>query len=96
MPDVLDEMGTDLAPYPLSREFVVFKKSLHCWGRGQEFVYHTDEHSDLENTPLILINHRLITNITYNNTPRYLRSAESRRTWAHRDDTRLTTACRDH
>ena len=72
MPDLLDEMRNDLASYPLSREFVVFKKGLHYWGQGHELVYHPDEHDDLENKLLILMNHGLIANITYNNTPRYL------------------------
>ena len=53
MPELLDEMRNDLASYPLSREFVVFKKGLHYWGRGHELVYHPDEHPDFENKLLI-------------------------------------------
>ena len=54
----------------------MYKKGLAYWGRGHELVYHPDDHMDLENKLYILINNGLISEITYNNTPRYLISEE--------------------
>ena len=76
MPELLAEMRQDLAGHPLSREFVVYRKGLSYWSKGHELVYHPDEHTDLDNKLYILMNHGLIREITYNNTPRFLLSEE--------------------
>ena len=71
MPDLISEMRKDLTSNPLSREFVILKKSWSYWAKGYELVYYYDDHPDLENKLLILQNHGLIQDITYNNTTRY-------------------------
>jgi len=76
MPELLAEMRKDLSEHPLSREFVVYRKGLSYWSKGYELVYHPDEHTDLDNKLHILMNHSLIREITYNNTPRFLMSEE--------------------
>ena len=72
MPDLLNEMRMDLAEHPLSREFVIMKRSWHYWAAGHELVYYYDDHAELENKLRILQNHSLIRDITYNNTKRYI------------------------
>lgn len=76
MPELLYEMRNDLIAYPLKREFVVFRKGLVYNSRGSYLVYHPDEHTDLASKLRILENHGLITEITYNNTPRYVMSEQ--------------------
>jgi len=76
MPDLIAEMRKDLTSNPLSREFVILKKSWVYGGKGYELVYYFDDHSDLENKLLILQNYGLIQDITYNNTTRYIITEE--------------------
>jgi len=76
MPDLLAEMRKDLAARPLSREFVILKKVWRYWGRGHELVYYLDDHPELENELLILQNHGLIRDITFNNVKRYIFTEE--------------------
>ena len=76
MPDLISEMRKDLTSNPLSREFVILKKSWVYGGKGYELVYYFDDHPDLENKLLILQNYGLIQDITYNNTKRYIITEE--------------------
>ncbi|MFL5626600.1 MAG: hypothetical protein ACJ788_13510, partial [Ktedonobacteraceae bacterium] len=73
MPELLEEMRKDLAEYPLKREFILMKKS---WRYGMvggylPLMYYYDTHDHLDDKITILSNHRLIVDITYNNTKRY-------------------------
>lgn len=76
MPDMFNEMRNDLAAHPLSREFVILKKTWGYWAKGYELVYYLEDHPELENKLLILQNHGLIREITYNNVSRYVISEE--------------------
>lgn len=76
MPDMFNEMRNDLTAYPLSREFVILKKSWTYWAKGNELVYYFEDHPELENKLLILENHGLIREITYNNVSRYIIAEE--------------------
>lgn len=76
MPDLISEMRKDLTNNPLSREFVILKKSWTYLAKGYELVYYFDDHSDLENKLLILQNYGLIQDITYNNITRYIITEE--------------------
>ena len=76
MPELINEMRKDLASNPLSREFVILKKSWVYWAKGNELVYYFDDHPDLENKLLILQNYGFIQDITYNNTKRYIITEE--------------------
>lgn len=76
MPGLISEMRKDLTSHPLSREFVILKKSWSYWAKGYELVYYFDDHPDLENKMLILQNYGLIQDITYNNTTRYIITEE--------------------
>jgi hypothetical protein len=72
MPDLLDEMRTDLKAKPLSREFVVLGKSWNYWASGHELSYFYEDHEELENKIRILQNHGLIRDITYSDVKRYV------------------------
>lgn len=76
IPDLLNEMRNDLSSFPLSREFVILKRSWSYWAKGNELVYYFEDHPDLENKLLILQNHGLIRGITYNDVARYVISEE--------------------
>ncbi|MFL5626335.1 MAG: hypothetical protein ACJ788_12155, partial [Ktedonobacteraceae bacterium] len=73
MPELLEEMRKDLAEEPLKREFILMKES---WSYGmaggyQPLRYYYDTHDHLDDKITILCNHRLVEDITYNNTKRY-------------------------
>jgi hypothetical protein len=56
---------------PLCREFVLLKK---CWaynGTGNELEYYYDDHPQLDNKILILLNHDLIQDVTHSNVSRF-------------------------
>ena len=72
MPDLLTEMRKDLRANPLSREFVVLKKSWSYWSKGYELAYFYDDHPDLDNKIRILDSLALVKDITYNNTKRFI------------------------
>jgi len=76
MPDLISEMRKDLTSSPLSREFVILKKSWGYWAKGYELVYYFDDHPDLENKLLILENYGLIRDITHSNTKHYIITEE--------------------
>lgn len=78
MPDLIGEMRIDLASNPLSREFVILRKSrVYNAGPGSAIlVYYLDDHPDLDNKLHILENYALIQDITYNNTKRYVMTEE--------------------
>jgi len=71
MADLLNEMRRDLGDNPLCREFVLLKK---CWtynGTGNELIYYYDDHPQLDNKVLILLNHDLIQDVTHSNVSRF-------------------------
>jgi len=76
MPDLLTEMRKDLVENPLSREFVVLKKGWSYWPYGHELAYYYEDHPDLENKLLILLNYGMIRDVTHNNVKRYIISEE--------------------
>lgn len=76
MPDLLAEMRKDLTEYPLSREFVVLEKGWSYWARGHELAYYFEDHPELESKLRILLNHRLIQDVTHTNVSRYIISEE--------------------
>lgn len=74
MPDLLAEMKADLAHSPLAREFVLISKD---WVyNGEELTYYFEDHPDLQGKVRILQNHKLITDIKYNDVARYSISEE--------------------
>ena len=78
MPELFAEMRKDLAEHPFAREFVILKKG---WGYNADpnkttLVYYFEDHPDLRNKLRILQNHRLIQEITYNNTERFTMTEE--------------------
>jgi hypothetical protein len=72
MPDLLDEIRNDLRERPLTREFVLLKKTWSYWPGGQEASYFYEDHPDLENKARILQNCGLIREITFNEVKRYV------------------------
>jgi len=71
IPEFLDEMAKDLARDPLYREFVLLKKAWAYGGKECEFVYHYDDHPQLEGIVRILQNYGLIQDITTGNVQRF-------------------------
>lgn len=76
MPALLMEMRTDVAAYPLRREFVMLRRSWSYWAKGNELFYYEDEHPELENKLRILENLGLVREITYNNVKRFVFTEE--------------------
>lgn len=76
VPKLLAEMRTDLAEFPLRREFVLLKRSWGYWAKGNELVYFYDEHPELDSAVQVLENLGLIREITYNNTKRFMMNEE--------------------
>src|SRR5262245_36974295 len=76
LPKLLAEMRQDLAAHPLAREFVVYPKRALYWGRGHELSYHPEDHESLDNQLHILLNHGLISDIAFNEVPRFRLSEE--------------------
>jgi hypothetical protein len=72
MPALLMEMRNDLAQYPLRREFVVMKRAVSYWAKGNELFYFFDDHDELLSKLQILENLGLVHEITYNNTKRFI------------------------
>ena len=78
IPDLLLEMRNDLADAPFVREFIALSKRVtyNHGGSKNIFQYFLEDHSDLINKLSICENYRAISEITYNNTPRYNFSEE--------------------
>jgi hypothetical protein len=72
MPALLAEMRTDLAAYPLRREFIVKKRSWSYWSNGNELVYYYEDHPELDDKLRLLESSSLVRGTTYNNVKRYL------------------------
>ena len=69
MPSLMNEMRQDLLANPLTREFIVFKKT---WVyNGEATAYYYDDHPDLDDKIRVMENLGLIRNVTYNNVKRY-------------------------
>jgi hypothetical protein len=71
MPDLLDEIRSDLAARPLSREFVLLKKAWSYWAKGNELSYFYEDHPELDNKIRILLNYDLIRQITFGSTAKH-------------------------
>lgn len=73
MPELIQEIGNDLNQHAIFREFILIKKG---WsynpGAREHLVYFYDDHPDLDAKILLLENHGLVRDITYNNTKRYV------------------------
>lgn len=75
MPTLLEEMRKDVAERPLKREFILMgKNQIYNSGRSRALAYYYEEHEDLDDKVGILVREGLVTDITYNNTDRYLMS----------------------
>lgn len=73
MPELIHEIGNDLDQHPLFREFILLKKGVsYNYGGREHLVYFYDTHPDLDAKILLLQNHGLVRDITYNNTKRYV------------------------
>jgi hypothetical protein len=71
MPDLLDEMRNDVTARPLSREFVVLKKSWCYWASRHELSYFYEDHPELGNKIRILLNYDLIRQITFDSSAKH-------------------------
>jgi len=76
LPQLLSEMRSDLAKYPLRREFVILKREWSYWAKGHELCYYLDDHPELLSQLQILENYGLIRETTYNSVSRYIISEE--------------------
>lgn len=73
MPELIDEIAADLKANPLFREFILQQKGwIYNSGTKQILVYYYDDHENLDAKVGLLKNYGLVTNITYNNTLRYV------------------------
>ena len=73
MPELIDEITVDLKSNPLFREFILQQKGwIYNSGGNQILVYYYDDHENLDAKIRLLENNGLVTNITYNNTLRYV------------------------
>lgn len=72
VPDLLAEMRADIEKHPLSREFVLLKKSWAYWGRGHELVYYYEDHAELESKIQIMQNMGAIKDIAFNEVKRFI------------------------
>lgn len=71
-PTLLAEMRDDLRGAPLIREFIVLPKGVgYNPGRTPFFRYSYEDHHNLMALITILIHHRAIYDIAFNNVPRY-------------------------
>jgi hypothetical protein len=77
MPTLINEIYTDLNDHPLFREFILQRKGWTYNSGGRELlVYYYDDHVDLDAKIQLLENNRLVKDITYNNTRRYVLEEE--------------------
>jgi hypothetical protein len=76
MPALLDEMRKDMNTTPLHREIVLLGKAWIYNGKGNELVYYFDEHPDLLAKMQVLVNHGVVSDITYNEVNRFMMSEE--------------------
>ena len=75
MPVLLEEMRADLKSHPLKREFILMSKGwMYNAGREVPLAYYYEDHEDLGDKVGLLVNHGLVTDITYNNVARYVMS----------------------
>ena len=76
MPGLLDEMRSDLARQPLTREFVLLERGWAYWPGGDELSYYFEDHEELSSKCHILANHGLVADITRTNVRRFRMSEE--------------------
>jgi hypothetical protein len=75
MPELISEIHSDLKDNPLFREFILLQRGwIYNSGGKKYLVYYFDDHDNLDAKIKLLENHRLVRNITYNNTQRYVLS----------------------
>ena len=75
MPDLFAEMREDLIATPLRREFVVMSKDGAYFGGDKAVLaYYYESHEDLPDKVGLLVSEGVVTDITYNNTDRYVLS----------------------
>lgn len=75
MPALFAEMRADLITSPLKREFITLsKRHIYNAGRKRPLAYHCEDHEDLDDKVGLLANAGAVTDITYNNTNRYVMS----------------------
>lgn len=72
MPELIDEMATDLKANPLFREFILLEKGWMYSSSKQFLAYYYDDHDNLQAKIQLLENNGLVREITYNNTLRFV------------------------
>ena len=73
MPELIDEMATDLKANPLFREFILLEKGWMYNSGGKQFLaYYYDDHDNLRAKIQLLENNGLVRETTYNNTLRFV------------------------
>ena len=73
MPELIDEIAVDLKSNPLFREFILQQRGWVYNSGGKELLaYYYDDHDSLDAKIRLLENNGLVTEITYNNTLRYV------------------------
>jgi len=71
MSALLKDMRKDLADSPLSREFVILRRTWSYWPGGNEFGYYLDDYPNLDGMIQVLENLELIRDVTRTNVKRY-------------------------
>lgn len=75
MPSLFAEMREDLICCPLKREFILKGKNwAYFAGKKKPLEYYYESHEDLADAVGLLVNEGLVTDITHNNTDRYVMS----------------------
>ena len=73
MPELINEIVNDLKANPIFREFILQKKGwIYNSGGKQILVYYYEDHNNLDAKIRLLENNGLVTDITDNNTLRYI------------------------
>lgn len=78
MPELIIEISQDIIANPLAREFVLLGRGWVYNSSKDKIIlaYYYEDHDNLENKIQLLVNNCLVTDITCNNTKRYLFSEE--------------------
>jgi hypothetical protein len=73
MPELINEIVGDLKANPIFREFILQQKGwIYNSGGKQILVYYYEDHDNLHGKIRLLENNGLVTDITHNNTLRYV------------------------
>ena len=77
IPQLIEEMRTDLKEHPLWREFILLRRGLiYNASKPDFFTYFYDDHESLDSKTQILVNYGATVDITFNSVKRYNFSEE--------------------